>query len=92
MSAFPNSPRLVKGGIVPVDPDALAGMLGRLVEALQLREGTALGHLPRSMIYNRLNAWGTHREVPIRSAETCRRRACCSPAGPNRSFTLIDPD
>jgi L-lactate dehydrogenase complex protein LldF len=31
---------------------------------------TALHHLPRFAIYNRLNAWGRHRDVPAPAAET----------------------
>ena len=30
--------------------------------------GTSLEHLPRFMLYNRLNAWGRQREVPDGSA------------------------
>jgi hypothetical protein len=43
---------------------------GRAIRAAIAAADTALAHLPRFVIYNGLNAWGKHREVPHPPGQT----------------------
>jgi L-lactate dehydrogenase complex protein LldF len=45
----------------------------RLFRAAVEAAGTGVEHLPRVMLYNRLNAWGKQREVPAAPGETFRQ-------------------
>ena len=45
----------------------------RLYRAAVETTGTSIEHLPRFMMYNRLNAWGRQREVPSAPAQTFRQ-------------------
>jgi L-lactate dehydrogenase complex protein LldF len=61
---------LVKQHEVPLAKRAAMAAAGQLLaqpaayRAAVAAAGTALAHLPRFFIYNGLNAWGKHREVP----------------------------
>ena len=45
----------------------------RLYRAVVETAGAGIEHLPRFMMYNRLNAWGRQREVPSNPAQTFRQ-------------------
>jgi L-lactate dehydrogenase complex protein LldF len=45
----------------------------RLYRAAVSAAGTGVGHLPRFMMYNRLNAWGRQREVPQAPPQSFRQ-------------------
>ncbi len=45
----------------------------RLYRAAVAGAGAGVGHLPRFMMYSRLNAWGRQREVPAAPAQTFRQ-------------------
>jgi hypothetical protein len=58
MSMFPNSPRLLKGGIVLLDPDSSAVLR---IMGLQPQVGTNQGLIFKAMV----NCWGNYRSSEL---------------------------
>lgn len=44
-----------------------------ILRAAESMAKSALAHLPRSLLYGRLNAWGRHRELPAAPRQTFRQ-------------------
>lgn len=70
---------VAESGALPFAKRQAMKMAGRLMASPRLfraaveATGASVEHLPRVMLYNRLNAWGRQREVPAAPATTFRQ-------------------